>query len=372
MKGTQLERRVAAHGRGAHPARLAARALEAAWTDPEPATALLGELARGVGAACAAWRGARAFTWAAGRTCADALPRGVPWQRLAPGRGPALTRLPARELVRWPAAEARGVRAALFARGAGGALLWLESPRPIETDGTELLAWVELLEELERAGARRRDARDGQHLARMGRRAGGVVHDLRNQLALAALELERLSALGGPLVALDAARLGAVLADARETCAGFLGGARPGARRVELSALLAREVGAARRLRGPTATRVHLCASSGLVVRAEPALLRRAVQNLLLNAIEACRAGGAVHVGARAVGEARVELEVRDEGAGLSAADLELLLGAGRSASGGSGYGSLSVLDCVEALGARLAIDSERGLGTSCRVLLDA
>ncbi|MFZ5521774.1 MAG: PAS domain S-box protein [Pseudomonadota bacterium] len=115
----------------------------------------------------------------------------------------------------------------------------------------------------------------------------------------------------------------------------------------------------------------------GLHVRADRLRLRQVMVNLLSNAIKYNRPRGTVAVGAR-IGADAVELEVRDTGAGLTAAQRSHLfepfnrLGAERSGVEGTGIGLVIVHRLLDLMGAGIEVDSEPGRGSCFRLRLPA
>jgi two-component system sensor histidine kinase HydH len=110
-------------------------------------------------------------------------------------------------------------------------------------------------------------------------------------------------------------------------------------------------------------------AANGLVVRADPALLRRALLNLLINALRACERGGeiALEAGWRA---GSVAVCVRDNGRGIAPEDLPRVREPYFTRfPGGTGLGLAMVEQVTAAHGWRLQIESEPGAGT--RVTLE-
>jgi len=114
------------------------------------------------------------------------------------------------------------------------------------------------------------------------------------------------------------------------------------------------------------------------LVWAERRALLQVLINLAGNALKFTPAGGAVEMSARASDEG-LELEVRDEGIGMSAGEIEVALTPfGQVDSGlarryqGSGLGLPLAQGLVELHGGRLEIESAPGAGTRVRVLLPA
>jgi len=115
----------------------------------------------------------------------------------------------------------------------------------------------------------------------------------------------------------------------------------------------------------------------GLLVAADASRLKQALLNLVTNAVRYNRRGGSVVVRARRAGGRRVHVEVEDTGQGVAPEDLERLFvpydRLGREAEpGGLGLGLSLTRRIVEAMGGRIAVESEPGSGTCFRVELAA
>ncbi len=112
-------------------------------------------------------------------------------------------------------------------------------------------------------------------------------------------------------------------------------------------------------------------------VRAEPRALEQVLMNLLSNAIKYNRRGGAVHVDIESI-DGHLRIDVRDEGAGLSAEQQSRLfqhferLGAETSGVPGSGLGLVITRELVQAMGAALQLRSTPGEGSTFSVVLAA
>jgi signal transduction histidine kinase len=115
---------------------------------------------------------------------------------------------------------------------------------------------------------------------------------------------------------------------------------------------------------------VVLRCTADLECELEVVPLGRLLENLVSNALRASAPGSRVRVTARRRPGSELRIEVRDRGVGMAPDELERCLRPGVSGSGGTGWGTASVIDCVEQLGARLELESEPGWGTRARVYL--
>jgi signal transduction histidine kinase len=107
-------------------------------------------------------------------------------------------------------------------------------------------------------------------------------------------------------------------------------------------------------------------------VAADPGQLEQVLVNLLINACDACSAGGQVRVRAAEEG-ARVALEVRDDGVGIAPEHLPRVLDpffTTKKRGQGTGLGLTIASDIVKNHGGSLELRSAVGEGTTIRVLL--
>ena len=238
------------------------------------------------------------------------------------------------------------------------------------------VAFNRMAEQLARDEQRLVEARK---LAALGRLAAGVAHEINNPLAVV---LGRTRLLRDRLAATDAAAELDVVLDEAEQCrrivADLLSLAQARAERaerIELGPLLADAVARARATAvRPDAEglelRVELPPGVGAAL-GEPGRVRQIVDNLVRNALEACR--GRVRVrGADARtpgGDAAVRVEVEDDGAGVPAADRGRLFEPFFTTKpGGTGLGLAISLAVARAQGGELAVE-EGDLGGARFVL---
>ncbi len=299
-------------------------------------------------------------------------PDGFPWPALALAEDGTPWRWGQRELRAWPALLARGVREGLLWVGdAAARALWLEARAPGALAAGEALALVRSLLEAERRCELEDRRRRAVELEARAKLALANRHDLRNELILAQLELERAAlepenGLAGLRRALEGARrLSQEPLDPRP--GGAVG--ESVARGVRLEPLLREELRAAARIAGrDSEVRVVLRCAADLRCASSPSELGRWVRNAVLNALRVSPAGGAVRVEAEVRGDG-LRVSVTDAGPGMDAATARRLFEPGRSATGGSGFGSAALEACARVLGAAFELETEPGVGT--RLSLD-
>jgi signal transduction histidine kinase len=127
----------------------------------------------------------------------------------------------------------------------------------------------------------------------------------------------------------------------------------------------------------PASSREWYAAADSPVVNVAPRLLRVAVTKLLSNAVKFTDSGGQVQLGIRTSPDGGVEIIVRDDGIGMSAADIILAmqpfrqLGGGLTRRyGGIGLGLPIVRAMIELHGGSLVLTSTPGEGTTARLAL--
>jgi len=123
--------------------------------------------------------------------------------------------------------------------------------------------------------------------------------------------------------------------------------------------------------RPPITPELHL--EDGLpAIQADEALLRRAIENLVLNAMDAMPAGGVLML--RTTHEnGDVDLEVSDTGSGLTPEECDRLFTPYYTTKQhGTGLGLAIVQSVVSDHGGRISVESESGVGTSFHIHLPA
>jgi len=124
---------------------------------------------------------------------------------------------------------------------------------------------------------------------------------------------------------------------------------------------------------------LHVDAGEKLWVECDPAILKRALINLLDNAIKHTPKTGSIHVDVREIPSGEAAVEVRDTGPGIGPAHRERIferfyrVDEGRSRdAGGTGLGLATARWAVEANRGRIELESEEGKGSLFRIVLPA
>ena len=228
------------------------------------------------------------------------------------------------------------------------------------------------------------ERRQTQRVASMGALVSGIAHKFNNLMTvvLGNVELAASRAMAsGQQPYLERARWGAN--QAAQLAGDLLALAPPAAethRIIDLNEAL-REMQATKPLQ-PAAARIELdLAPEPVRVHVAPAQLKRAVVNLVRNAVDATPPGGIVRVATRSVAAAAtalapaaseaVALTVADSGEGMppavQARATELFFTTKAEASG---VGLFLVLEFADKAGGQMAIDSQVGQGTTVTLVL--
>lgn len=228
-----------------------------------------------------------------------------------------------------------------------------------------------------------------ERLAAIGRMTSQVTHELRNPLSAMNLNAEllqdELSALGATPDSEASDLLRSILTEIDRLTSlteEYLAYARLPVVRTEPTDLAVLVLDLLKFLR-PDAERLHVhlhdrIAASLPPVQADPNQLRRALLNLIRNAIEAMPNGGDVTVTASLPspdpspnGDNFVLVEISDSGPGIPQEDLDLIFSAFFSTkTTGTGLGLPLTQQIIEEHGGRLLVASQVGQGTSFRIFL--
>ena len=271
---------------------------------------------------------------------------------------------PLRRLSESCAAISAGHLENVGTRGASGEILALE---------TTFNRMVDALREKEAVEARLRQA---QRLSALGTLAAGVAHDVRNPLnAIKLLSSHAIDLVDGGAEAPAARPLQTIrteVARLEEIVSGFLSLARESEIHPEptdVDGLLHECVRLFQReaeQRGVRLTGEYRTGGAPLLL--DPKQINRAVLNVLLNALEACPAGGRVRLFSRLTDRA-CEIEIRDDGPGLPREALDRVFDPYYTTKpGGTGLGLSVTRGIIEEHGGTIEIASTPGQG--CQVLI--
>lgn len=119
---------------------------------------------------------------------------------------------------------------------------------------------------------------------------------------------------------------------------------------------------------------VDMAGETRLIARLQPNLIRRALRNLIENAV---KYGGAARVAVREAGDGRIAIEIADDGPGIPEAELANAMEAfyriepSRSReTGGSGLGLTLARAAAQAHGGSLELENGAGGGLIARLIL--
>ena len=226
-----------------------------------------------------------------------------------------------------------------------------------------------------------REAQRAEHFSLLGRLAAGVSHELRNPLGAVFLQVDLLAETLQDLSPERPAEVAEALAEIRTNLArvddlmqDYLTLVRSGA-----TALTVADLGAA--MQAWSTEFAVLVAAGGVTLQVDGLAtlgpvafhantLRRAVLNLVHNALDALAPGGTLTLAGQGTATA-VQLEVRDTGSGIPAEHLPRIVEPLYTTKpGGTGLGLYIVQEIVAAHGGQFTVASVEGQGTTCTITL--
>ncbi len=207
-------------------------------------------------------------------------------------------------------------------------------------------------------------------LARLGTLISGLAHQLRSPLNGMNMRLELLRHEAGEAGAKHIDKLRREVTRLDEAVEALLRFMRPEQLKLsqfDVNALL-KELGA--RVAGEKIKVEYQLDSALSPVQADRGLIYEALTNLITNAEQAMTEGGELKLASRLQGSA-VEITIADRGPGISKEQLDRIFDLYYTTkAGGSGLGLPFAMRAIELNGGKIAIDSELGQGTVCKVTI--
>jgi len=224
--------------------------------------------------------------------------------------------------------------------------------------------------------------RETQYLTQLGRLSSGVAHEIRNPLNFIALAIDHLDALsaggGTPETAKEKAqiigRIKEEIQRLNELVINFITYGRP--QDPSLSPVQIPEIveSVLRMADGRLRTQGIKCRRefrASPPVQADPDMIRRAVMNIVGNAIDAMPEGGELSISAGPRDGGGYELVVGDTGVGVSEENRDRIFEPYFTTKpSGLGLGLVLTRKIMEAHGGEIVVDSHPGKGTRIRVVL--
>jgi len=226
-----------------------------------------------------------------------------------------------------------------------------------------------------------REAQRAQHFTMLGRLAAGLSHEIRNPMAALALHIDLLEEELHDRAPESAAMVAEVLAEIKTQMARVDDLLQDYLSLVRVATIerTPQDLGGA--LQAWAGEWQHLALPHGVVLRLEglhnlgtlavhPSTFRRALLNLVQNALEAMAQGGILTVRGQRTAT-QVHLQVQDTGSGMAAATLaQIFEPLYTTKPGGTGLGLYIVQEIVRAHGGQITVESVEGQGTTFTLTL--
>jgi signal transduction histidine kinase len=223
--------------------------------------------------------------------------------------------------------------------------------------------------------------RESQYLSQLGRLSSGVAHEIRNPMNFISLAVDRLDALTEGRTPEAAGEKAQIIGRIKEEIqklgdlvTNFVMYGRPA--EPQRTPVLIPEIVesvlrmASDRLRSQRVS-VRREFREGPVLALDPDMIRRAVLNLVGNALDAMPDGGELLVAAGLSGDGRYTFTIGDTGGGIPAGDRDRIFEPYfTTKTSGLGLGMGLTRKIVKAHGGEIVVDSEPGKGTRISVFL--
>ena len=225
--------------------------------------------------------------------------------------------------------------------------------------------------------------RENQYLSQLGKLSSGVAHEIRNPLNFIGLAVDHLDAVtegkssdGEAEKRQVIARIKEEIERLNELVTNFILYGRPPKLHRAPVRLPELAEGVLRMMEGRLRAQTISCRTEYREVGevfADPDQLRRALLNLVGNAVDAMPNGGTLTVSAGPRDDGRYSVVVQDTGVGISAADREKMFEPYfTTKASGLGLGLVLTKKIVDAHGGEIAVESAPGKGTRIEVALPA
>lgn len=210
-----------------------------------------------------------------------------------------------------------------------------------------------------------------KRLSQLGEMSAGISHELRNSMSVISGYAKLL---GKKVDASNKATVDAIQAEIGnmdKIISELLSFAKPAAplkEKTDLNVLLSETLAA---VIGDSDT-IHVSTNyeKPVSINADVVLLRQALSNLIINAVEATPDGGSIDIGLSCIRN-RAEINIRDTGCGISRdAQQKIFLPFYTTKQEGTGLGLALVQKIIVAHGGSIEVESEAGKGTAFRITL--
>jgi len=264
-----------------------------------------------------------------------------------------------------------------------GRSVYSSSVSSLNGSGADGGGWVILIEDVTEIRRWKALAERQKRLSSMGEMGARIAHEIRNPLGSmelnAAMLLEELE--GDPALYALAGRLASGVRTVSQTLSNLLNfakGTDPQWERLEVPRLVGEALEFTRPLLREQAVRVHEdYAEKGCSILGDRILLRQALLNLIVNAVEGMEPGGSLRIGTVKQEETAgvwrgspvIKVFVQDSGKGISDEELDRIFDPFfTTKSQGTGLGLAIVNNIVESHGGIVEVESQVGAG-SCFVM---